>query len=118
MSRLACSTALCAAFLLHPAAYAQGTPTGVVTALYVEHAPGVFVAQAASPRHHGPIWAEIRGGRPGDQSRLFRVPEGLRLAPGDRVPVALAGQPSGIGVSPGLDTARAVPLAGPPCVVR
>jgi hypothetical protein len=95
---------LAAAFAcpLPAAAHAQG-PDAIVTALYVEHAPGVLVARSASPRHPGTIWAEISD-RPGSPARLFRVPQGMRLAPGDRIPVSLAGSSSAVGAgtaSPG-----------------
>jgi hypothetical protein len=116
MSRLPCVAAAFAACLMHPAAFAQGPSDGVVTALYVEHAPGVLVALSASPRHPGRIWAEIRGDRPDNSpGRLVRVPEGMRLAPGDRIPVSLAGQSSAAGSGSRSEAAR---VALQPCLPR
>jgi hypothetical protein len=111
-SRKSSRLCLAAAFacLLNAAALAQGPDAGVVTALYVEHAPGVLVARSASPRHPGAIWAEISD-RPGSPARLFRVPQGMRLAPGDRIPVSLAGSSSAVG-------AGAVSPAAQPCLPR
>lgn len=105
-----------AACFWHSAAAAQGSITGVVTALYVEHAPGVLVAQPVSPRHRGTIWAEIRSDRPGGPaSRMFRVPEGMSLAPGDRIPVSIAGQSSAAGAGSRIEPAPGAPQ---PCVPR
>ena len=116
MSRLYGPAAALAACLWHPAVLAQGPVTGVVTALYVEHAPGVLVARPVSPRHRGAIWAEISSGRPGDPAgRLFRVPEGMSLAPGDRIPVSLAGPSSAVGAGSRIGAAPGALL---PCVPR
>jgi hypothetical protein len=115
MGRRLCFAAA-SACLLNAAAHAQAPDAGVVTALYVEHAPGVLVALSASPRHPGRIWAEIRGDRPDNSSgRLVRVPEGMRLAPGDRIPVSLAGQSSAVGSGSRSEAAR---VALQPCLPR
>ena len=116
MSRLLLCLGAAAACLLQTAALAQAPGSGVVTALYVEHAPGVLVAQSVNPRHRGAIWAEVRG--PGSEARLFRVPDGARLAPGDRFPPSLAGPSSATGAGTRLDGARAAVTAAPPCLPR
>lgn len=88
-------SALYATCLFYPAAApAQGADrasSGIITALYVEQAPGVLVDARLLRARSGTVWAEIRSELPGAPARqLVRLPDGIRAAAGDTVPISTA----------------------------
>jgi hypothetical protein len=74
------------------AALAQGedrATAGIVTALYVEEAPGVLVDARLLRARSGTVWAEVRREQPGGPMRqLVRLRDGARPAAGDRIPIS------------------------------